>query len=208
MEPVKIANKVSQKIMYFETASGHKIDLSNPKTSDIEFDDIALALSRIVRFSGQTRAAQQGYSVAAHSVWISVYLEQRYSDCALALYGLLHDAHEAYTGDISLPLKSVAGMQAVLAPIEKRLQKAIHQKLKLLQPTQKFYRCIKHADQQALRIEAFYLKESSGLDWDLPAGDFIASKIQFHPCLEPLDAQELFIRRYYYLVERLQAKTH
>jgi 5'-deoxynucleotidase YfbR-like HD superfamily hydrolase len=78
--------------------------------------DIAHALSMICRFTGHT---EEHYSVAQHSLIMSEMLPQN-----LKLQGLLHDAHEAYVGDVSAPLKRCAGMQAY-RDIEDRAWKAV-----------------------------------------------------------------------------------
>lgn len=80
---------------WIQTARGEKFDFLNPVRAYHE--DVAHALSHICRYNGHTR---RFYSVAEHSYWVSLYVPQRY-----ALIGLLHDAHEAYVGDITTPLK-------------------------------------------------------------------------------------------------------
>lgn len=69
----------------------------DPRPEEIHIEVIAGALSRICRFGGHTSAF---YSVAQHSVLVS-----RHCDPADALVGLLHDAAEAYLGDLIRPLK-------------------------------------------------------------------------------------------------------
>lgn len=79
------------------TASGRRIHPLDPRPEDICIEDIAHALSHQCRFSGHVR---RFYSVAQHSVLVSFA-------CGLddALYGLLHDASEAYLVDVPRPLK-------------------------------------------------------------------------------------------------------
>lgn len=64
---------------------------------DIRLKDIAYSLSKICRFNGHT---SRFYSVAEHSIYTRYY-----SDDEFALTALLHDAHEAYCGDICSPFK-------------------------------------------------------------------------------------------------------
>jgi len=77
--------------------SGRPFFLADPLPEDIEIRDIAAALSKICRFGGHTK---EFYSVAEHSVYVSLLVPEN-----LALYGLLHDAAEAYMGDAIRPLK-------------------------------------------------------------------------------------------------------
>jgi hypothetical protein len=77
------------------------IDLENPKIEQIDIRDIAHALAQINRFTGHTRTP---YSVAEHCVLGSEIIRGEF-----ALEFLLHDAAEAYLGDVSGPLKRLMG---------------------------------------------------------------------------------------------------
>ena len=83
--------------------SGLRVDLLDPDVASIDILDIAHGLSNICRFTGQTSVF---YSVAEHCMHVSSIVEARTGDPYLTLGGLLHDAHEAYTGDISSPMKA------------------------------------------------------------------------------------------------------
>lgn len=76
------------------TRSGRLVDLANPRVDDIDINDVAWSLARLCRFTGHT---SEHYSIAQHSVGVSRVAEPR--------WGLLHDATEAYLGDVSRPLK-------------------------------------------------------------------------------------------------------
>ena len=82
---------------WMQTKSGKRFYPIDPRAEDVELVDIAHALSMICRFTGHTKTH---YSVAQHSVLVSQNVSQR-----AALWGLLHDAAEAYIGDLSRPLK-------------------------------------------------------------------------------------------------------
>ena len=77
---------------------GRLVDLDDLKPSDIDIDQIAHALAMQCRWNGNTRYF---YSVAQHSIQVSLMME----DSTDRLYGLLHDAAEAFIGDIATPIK-------------------------------------------------------------------------------------------------------
>lgn len=79
-------------------SSGKIVDVLRPRAEDVDFNDIANGLARVQRFGGQINA--EHYSVAEHSVLVSRLCSPRN-----ALLGLMHDASEAYIGDVVTPLK-------------------------------------------------------------------------------------------------------
>ena len=83
---------------WIRTFTGRKVYLTDPKMGDIDIRDIAHALANQCRFAGHTR---KFYSIAEHSVHCSWF----FASGEDALWGLLHDASEAYLGDVSKPLK-------------------------------------------------------------------------------------------------------
>ncbi len=81
------------------TFSGIAFDLLNPQPEMILLEDIIHSLSLINRFNG---AARFPYSVAQHSLYVAGLLPDEFK-----LHGLLHDAPEAYVGDMVSPLKKI-----------------------------------------------------------------------------------------------------
>jgi len=73
----------------------------------------------------------------------------------LRLAGLLHDAHEAYTGDISRPMKELIKtyMSAWLSNLEALIQSIIYEKFRVFLAPEEWKR-IKHADNVLLSTEA------------------------------------------------------
>lgn len=73
-------------------------------SEDIYIEDIQHALSNICRFNGHCR---EFYSVAQHSVHVSEWLARNGGSLEEQFLGLLHDASEAYLGDMVRPIKTV-----------------------------------------------------------------------------------------------------
>ena len=84
---------------WIQTYSGRRFSLTEPSAEDVDIDDVAHALSLLCRFTGHVR---EHYSVAQHCVIVSRLVPTEH-----ALAGLLHDATEAYVGDVSRPLKQL-----------------------------------------------------------------------------------------------------
>lgn len=86
------------------THGGRYVSLTDPEPNTIDIEDIAHALSHICRYTGHT---DRHYSVAEHSLRCAGYLRRRGYTPFSQLAALLHDATEAYLGDVSSPLKSL-----------------------------------------------------------------------------------------------------
>ena len=137
---------------WFQTWSGVKFYPFDPRPEEINLTDIAEHLAKTCRFGG---AVRDFYSVAQHSVIVSVEAEHLIllagADAelarAVARCGLLHDAAEAYIGDMVRPLK--LGMPEYRA-VEHRIEAAITTRFGLLDPMPAV---IKRADNAALMTE-------------------------------------------------------
>lgn len=106
--------------------SGRRLNLLEPSPLDIEMRDVALGLSRNMRWNGQTEGPN-GLSVAQHCVFVAdiVCRLKPASPTWVQMAALLHDAPEFVTHDLITPLKAVVG--DVFREVEARLQVAIHQ---------------------------------------------------------------------------------
>jgi 5'-deoxynucleotidase YfbR-like HD superfamily hydrolase len=161
------------------TASGNYFDLLKPADSVILIEDIAHALSNICRFTGQTYF----YSVAQHSVLVSMIVPPEH-----ALAGLLHDAAEAYIGDVSSPLKALLPDYRA---IEARIEEAVLARFDVPTPLPP---CVKHADLVALATEKRDLWEDLPGQWDCLNGiDPLPYRIGTVP---PSISYEMFMKRF------------
>lgn len=152
---------------------GGPIDLLLPQPEQIELTDITHALGRLHRWTGATRLDH--YSVAEHSclVWSIgldlIRLGHAPQTDTLPLHLLLHDAHEAYTGDISSPVQKaidlMSGRQGVLHEIQRRIQLAIEKRFGVPAPTDDELIAIKLADSMALRWERETILAPSTRAW-------------------------------------------
>lgn len=90
------------------TATGQDFHLSGAASliNKISLQDIAHALAQINRYTGHT---SRPYSVAEHSLLVAEIAKHAGATPMLQLAALLHDAHEAYTGDVSSPVKWALG---------------------------------------------------------------------------------------------------
>jgi hypothetical protein len=131
---------------WIQSASNTKIDFKNPDPDSFKIEDIALGLARQPRYAGQGNFF---YSVAQHSIYVATQVEPK-----LRLHGLLHDAHEAYMGDIPGPLKALL---PEINEIEYRMDRAIYRGLKLSPPSHKQWCKVMAVDRGMLNIESAVL---------------------------------------------------
>ena len=136
------------------TASGIKFDLIDPQPYMVIVSDIVSGLSKTCRFTGQV---SRYFSVAEHSTNAAYLLP-----APLRMAGLLHDAAEAYYGDMSTPLKAALPEYRVM---EKRCQAVIYDKWLGGQLKPDDCMLLKMVDLQLLRAEARELVTGRGADW-------------------------------------------
>ena len=130
-----------------QTIGGLLVYLLNPSTDQISIYDIAHGLSYQCRFNGQL---PQFYSVAQHCVHVAEFLEHQNCNNSTCLKGLLHDAHEAYLGDIVTPLKALL---PDYAKIEHKLDAVIFEKAGIPNISDYAAKKISEADKRMLSTE-------------------------------------------------------
>jgi len=133
------------------TKTGRRFDLLMPMADQVSTLDIAHALANICRFNGHTK---HHYSVAQHCLLVASIVPANHQ-----LAALLHDATEAYVGDMVRPLKALLPNYSA---IENGIWLAICERFNLdpQLPT-----CIHQADMIALATERRDLMPEHGEPW-------------------------------------------
>ncbi len=147
---------------WIQTFTGKKFFPLAPRPEDVDIRDIAHALALKCRFNGQCR---EFYSIAEHSLRVSNLLE--IAAPHLALWGLMHDAAEAYLPDLGGPIKSAfhihhSAHTETFDAAEDRLLAVIAQALRF-PPVN--YPAIRDADYTLLVTEARDLLGPPPEDW-------------------------------------------
>ncbi len=172
---------------WIETFSGLKFDILNPKPDQITVEDIAHALSQICRFGGHTK---HFYSVAQHSYLGSFLVPEED-----ALWFLLHDASEAYIGDMVTPLKRLTEAGDAYRPVEDEIMRVICERFNLAesQPPS-----VHAADVAMLYAEK---KQIMGpIPWDRKYGKIIKPADVEIREMQPKKIEKLFLKRFAELI--------
>lgn len=159
------------------TATGRAFPMNAFTCLDIDlFEDVAPSLARLCRFDGHISAAGV-YSVAQHCVLMAEAAFAETRDPLLAAYCLLHDAHEAYIGDITTPtarwlaalereiFHSSGVIAGVIAGAKRRLDAAIWTAAELPAPDPKMANAVHSFDIRMLATERRHLLAASNIDW-------------------------------------------
>ncbi len=109
------------------TFSGKTFWPLEPRAADVDMVDIAHALANLCRYVGHTR---RFYSVAQHSVLVADVVGPPHR-----AWGLLHDAAEAYLGDMAATVKVAdAPLGAAYRAVEESVTRAIAERFGLAWP--------------------------------------------------------------------------
>src|SRR5829696_2066447 len=171
---------------YLQTVSGRWVNPFDPDPAQLDAGDIARALANQCRFGGHSRVF---YSVAQHSVIVSRLVEERGGDVEDAFAALMHDATEAYLGDMPHPLKHRSPLGAAFKDAEDHLEEALRQRFAIkpdVPEIKRADRALLATERRAFSSEAWHWPELEGvepLDLELVA-------------LPPDDAARTFAQRY------------
>jgi len=137
------------------TRSGIYFDYVKPTAHMIKIEDIAKALSNTCRFGGHSRF----YSVAEHSVHCAQLAVDMELNNESVLYALMHDAQEAYIGDMPKPLKMI---MPEFQALEERIERVVYAALGVVTTDS---RTIKRIDMMMLKAEKLYLFSDDKQVW-------------------------------------------
>ncbi|CAI8817207.1 Phosphohydrolase [Pseudomonas sp. IT-P74] len=138
------------------TATGKRFDLYEPDADLIDPRDIVHSLAHLCRFNGHTR---EFYSVAQHSCMVADLVPEQDK-----LAALLHDAAEAYIGDMVQPLKQ---WMHAYQDVEQWIWERICTRFNL---DPELPASVRHADLVALATERRDLMAADPTTWDCLIG--------------------------------------
>jgi uncharacterized protein len=171
---------------YLQTVSGRWVNPFDPDRDQLDAGDIARALANQCRFGGHSRVF---YSVAQHSVIVSQLVEQRGGDTEDAFAALMHDATEAYLGDMPHPIKHRSPLGAAFKAAEVTLEQAIRDRFRIKPDVPE----VKRADRALLATER---RAFSAETWHWPELEGVEPIDLELTAWSPDDAAQAFAERY------------
>jgi len=181
---------------WIRTHSGEQFNLLDADAETVKLLDIVQALSHICRFGGHTK---EFYSVLQHSLLVGeiVFGAAASEEAALVGIGklvrtaLLHDASEAYVGDMVRPLKHTTDMGEQFRKIQEPIEKVISERFDLVYPLPDI---VLKADDIALMTEARDLIDDDTDRWDLIRKDIAPLRARISPIAHFKEVRQQFIR--------------
>src|SRR5215211_56941 len=171
---------------YLQTVSGRWVNPFDPDPQQLDAGDIARALANQCRFGGHSRVF---YSVAQHSVIVSRLVEERGGDVEDVFAALMHDATEAYLGDMPHPLKHRSPLGAEFKAAEDHLEQAIRARFRIKPDVPE----IKRADRALLATER---RAFSAETWHWPELEGVEPLALELTAWSPDEAARAFAERY------------
>ena len=177
-DPARVGTRSGRKFSFLET-----LETGDP--NEIYLRDIAWSLAQINRFNGH---AKFPYSVGLHSILVSRIVPAKYALC-----GLMHDATEAYLGDVASPLKRELPAYKTL---EFECWRRIASKFKLpeIMPDE-----VHRADKQALALERRILVPQDRSRWAMLRGYGAPRRDEITSLVVPMahtDVYRMFLARF------------
>jgi hypothetical protein len=166
---------------WIQTFDGVKFEPFMPRAEDVNIKDIAHSLAMICRFNGH---CQRFYSVAEHCIHISNLVSNE-----ARLFGLMHDAAEAYIGDIARPLKPHMGD---IKAIEADIMNAVLIRFNIM-PSADIIAEVKEADTRMLKTEQLQIMSPTPDSWGLD--DIEPYKLKLK-CWEWQEAEDKFLKAF------------
>lgn len=205
-KPKRLASKLENHILsgaqIGELKAKHRLQIVSAK---FEPEQEVTALSTTSRtYFADGFAAHN--SVAEHAVFVSIRVERKTASKTLALAALHHDDSEAYLGDIPRPLKPLLGESYGI--LTTQMDDAITDALELPFNADEFHHPdITNADDWSVFVEARNLLPSQGFGWtghpdkdtEIPSRIIIPD--YWLGGLDPDEAELLFLKRHYSLIE-------
>jgi uncharacterized protein len=165
-----------------KVAAGHYVDLVNPDPKTIDIKSIAASLSKICRFGGH---CAYFYSVAEHCIHCCNLAASDGIKKSILKVILLHDATEAYVGDMVKPLKiSLPQYQDAETKVQRAIETAFNVDF------DKHHDIIKKYDFIMLKAEKLFMWPFDDLCWNLPE---VEDRVVNFRCYEPKQAQKKFL---------------
>jgi uncharacterized protein len=181
-----VSDVVREKDDWIQTYSGRVFWPLDPKAEEMDIEDIAHSLSHQCRFSGHAKVF---YSVANHSILVSEKCKPEN-----ALWGLLHDASEAYLVDVPRPIKHASRLGSEYRRIEKLVMQVVCEKygLPVEEPPD-----VREADNLLLSWEQRDLMAPPPIPWHTTVPVPFIEKIK---PLTPEESKKLFLKRFHKLI--------
>ena len=171
---------------YLQTVAGRWVNPFDPDPDQIELADIARALANQCRFGGHCRTF---YSVAQHCVVVSELIEEEGGGTEDALAALMHDAPEAYLGDLPHPIKYRSQLGAAFREAEKPLERVIRRRFSITgspAAIKRIDRALLATERRAFSTETWHWPELSGVE---------PLDLELH-AWSPDEAADAFVRRF------------
>lgn len=189
---------------YMHTSSGRKYWPLDPRPEEIDIEVVAHHLATRCRYNGATQhstfPSRIFYSVAEHSVYVSMYIERVLKKPEYALEGLLHDASEAFNGDLIRPLKYDELFRAPFKKVEDLNEAAAAVQFNLVFP---YPREVKIADEAvtAAEVDQIIVKDPND-EWE---SGLLHDHTEVAPyeivMFDPFSAKQFFLTRYHELMK-------